>query len=134
MDSILMSLNASQATVAITITALGSKSSKELPDKSIPDHWVGLKQVVGGVLLCFCVIKNVVSINGPLASNPSVELFVKHAFLGQLEIDVVLRWNFVSRRLAINLMELVLVVGVSDWCTKCSHLAMYQAIALTWLF
>ena len=90
--------------------------------------------MIGRVLLRFGVIKDVVSVNSPLACNPGVELLIEHANPGHLVIDVSLRWHLVGRRLTVHLVVGVLVVRVSSWSTKSSHLPWNHANALTFLY
>lgn len=47
--------------------------------------------MVGRVFVVFCVVENVVAVDGPLTSDPLVDALVGDSLLGELVLDVVLR-------------------------------------------
>ena len=69
--------------------------------------------VVGGHFIVFGVVEDVVSINGPSASNPLVDRFVLDSLLGELEVQIMLRGVLEVGLLRVDLVFDVDVVGVT---------------------
>lgn len=69
--------------------------------------------VVGGHFIVFGVVEDVVSINGPSASNPLVDRFVLDSLLGELEVQIMLRGVLEVGLLRVDLIFDVDVVGVT---------------------
>ena len=117
-----MRLDARQACVVVRITVPCAEQGTESPEQAVPEDWLRLEHVVGGVFLNLVVGQNFVAVDGPLASNPSVQLLTEDAFLGQLVVNIGLGGDFVRRVLAVDFVHFVLVIVVAAVATKGSRL------------
>ena len=85
-------------------------------------QWIGFELVVSGVLVGFCVVEDFVTVNGPFACYPLVELLIEDSFFGKLVGDVMWSGDLIRGLLRANVVLDVLVIWVSGGSSKCSHL------------
>ncbi len=87
-------------------------SLKHLKKKLVLKEVVILEPVVSSVLIGLIVIEDIITIDGPSARNPLMELLIDDTFLGQLIVDVMLSGNLELSIFALALIIMVLLVTV----------------------
>jgi len=112
--AILVGLDASQASMVVSIAAPVTENGAESPKQSISQQGLRIEHVVGRELLDLIVSEHLVSVDGPLTRDPSVNFLIQDAFLGQLVINIGLRGDLKGRMSAVRSVHLVRVVGVTD--------------------
>ena len=121
MDSILMSLDAGQASVIVGVSAPQSDDRAHFPKQAIAQHRHCIEHIVGRVLLDFVISEDFIAIDGPFAGNPGVKFLTEDALLGQLVVHICLRGQLKCRVLTIDLMHRVLVIWISSRRSKRSQ-------------
>ena len=75
--------------------------------------------VIGRILVVFCVVKNIVTINSPTSSNPLMNFFVENSFLRKLVLDVMLGRLLEGCVFAVyNIFHVMMVVMIAVASTK----------------
>ena len=85
-------------------------SLKDLKKKLVLKEVEILEPVVSSVLIGLIVIEDIITIDGPSACNPLMELLIDDTFLGQLIVDVVLSGNLELCIFALALIVMVILV------------------------
>lgn len=83
---------------------------KHLKKELVLKERVILEPVVSSILIGLIVIEDIITIDGPSARNPLMELLIDDTFLGQLIVDVVLSGNLELSIFALALIVMMLLV------------------------
>lgn len=59
-------------------------------------HGKSGKPIVSRILVDMIILEDVISVHWESTSNPSMDLLIPNTFLGQVQVDVFLGWNFES--------------------------------------
>ena len=93
--------------VAIAI----KKRLKHLKKELVLKERVILEPIVSSILIGVIVIEDIITIDGPSARNPLMELLIDDTFLGQLIVNVVLSGNLELSIFALALIVMMLFVA-----------------------
>jgi hypothetical protein len=114
-DSVLIGFHSAGKTIlmrALMVAIAVENSLKHLKKKLVLKEVVILEPVVSSVLIGLIVIEDIITIDGPSARNPLMELLIDDTFLGQLIVDVMLSGNLELSIFALALIIMVLLVTV----------------------
>lgn len=86
------------------------KRLKHLKKELVLKERVILEPIVSSILIGLIVIEDIITIDGPSAGNPLMELLIDDTFLGQLIVDVVLSGNLELSIFALALIVMMLLM------------------------
>jgi hypothetical protein len=95
------------------------EKSYEIEQEFVLQDGVILEPVVCGILVRLIIWKNIVAIDWPSSSDPSVELLVNDALLGKLMVKLLLSGDLKLsiHFLALVIVVLVVVISVTSWAS-----------------
>ena len=96
---------------ALMVAIAVEKRLKHLKKELVLKERVILEPIVSSILIGLIVIEDIITIDGPSACNPLMELLIDDTFLGQLIVNVVLSGNLELSIFALALIVMMLLVA-----------------------